>query len=157
MRGMQWLRWTVFVGLLVALTVAPASAKRLGGVVGSEHPVNAPESSGVVDDGSSSGEPAVQAASCPNGQRLLYPSRLADAIPAARRAAGYGANAQIRALSRGDRSGYAPQARRECGTRTVHYSVYVRVHPRGQRCSACDLRAFVVHYRSGRWSVWTGF
>src|SRR5437588_9853234 len=113
MRGMQWVRWTVFVGLLGALTVAPASAKRLGGVVGSEHPVNAPESSGVVDDGSSSGEPAVQAASCPNGQRLLYPSRLADAIPAARRAAGDWANAPIRARSRAYGSGQPHHARRD--------------------------------------------
>ena len=52
---------------------------------------------------------------------------------------------------------YAPSARRVCGAAVVKLSVYVDVHPHGQVCSACDVHAFVVRYRAGRYRVWEAY
>lgn len=64
----------------------------------------------------------------------------------------------IRQLKRGNRvATYGDIAVEQCGEEVVRLSIYVRIHPRGMRCNACDVRAFVVHYKKGRWKVWTGF
>jgi hypothetical protein len=64
---------------------------------------------------------------------------------------------KVRLIERGDESFYAPPARRACGAPVVTLSVFVQVHPRGQTCSACDVRAFVVRYRRGPYRVWEGY
>src|SRR5947207_7858849 len=78
----------------------------------------------------------------PSGHFAIGPSGLFHVPPQAR--------GRVVQLTRGDRSGYAPSARRVCGRAVVHLSVCVKVHPRAQSCSACDVRAFVVKYRGGR-------
>lgn len=96
---------------------------------------------------------------CPRVSKLVYPANPTAAFPAAKKAAGYGSNAEIKLVRRGDRAPapYATMAKRQCGSPTRHRSIYVQVHPRGQTCAACDLRAFLVKYRHGGWSVWTAF
>jgi hypothetical protein len=95
---------------------------------------------------------------CPRSGELAQISPLRNAIPAAERFAHLSpARAVIRALQRGPDSGYAAPAARACGAAVVGLSVFVKVHAQGQRCSACDLRAFVVHYRSGAYRVWEAY
>ncbi len=62
-------------------------------------------------------------------------------------------------LARGlhGQSGPVSQAKGQCGTEVVRKSVYVQVHPIGMRCAACDLHAFLVHFRNGPWKIWTAF
>ena len=93
--------------------------------------------------------------SCPEPSKLVWIKKPRGAIPAAKKA--LGAPGRVLEVRRGKRSPYAPPARRECGGAVVGKSVYVVLHPIGQRCSACNLHAFVVRYRSGRWRVWTGY
>ena len=96
--------------------------------------------------------------SCPVPALLAQPVPLTGAMAAARRASGYGSRSVIRAAHRaGRRSPNAADAIRLCGVRVLFLSAFVQVHPAGIRCVACDLRAYVVHYRSGYWRVWTGY
>jgi len=93
--------------------------------------------------------------SCPKASQLVSIESPRGAIPAAKKA--LGARGRVLEVKRGKRSPYAAPARRQCGAAVLGKSVYVVVHPIGQRCSACNLHAFVVRYRSGRWRVWTGY
>jgi hypothetical protein len=102
--------------------------------------------------------PTVDGKLCPRPSQLRRIASLRDAVQPAKRFAHLtGRRGVIRQLERGDQSGYAPAARRICGAAVVTLSVYVKVHPRGQACSACDLRALVVHYRTGRFRVWEAY
>lgn len=92
---------------------------------------------------------------CPRVGKLTWIKHPRGAIPAAKEA--YGSPTRVLEVKRGSRSGYAPSARAECGRAVVRKSVYVVVHPIGIRCAACNLHAFVVHYRSGQWRVWEGY
>ena len=95
---------------------------------------------------------------CPTASDLQRIVRLQDAVPAAKRFGHLtGSRGKVLVLERGDQSGYAPPARRACGFAVVKLSVFVKVHQRGQTCSACDLREFVVRYRSGRYRVWEAY
>jgi hypothetical protein len=96
-----------------------------------------------------------RADSCPEPSKLVWIQRPRVAIPAAKKA--LRARGRVLQVRRGKRSPYAPQARRKCGAAVVRKSVYVVVHPIGRRCSACNLHAFVVRYRSGRRVVWTAY
>ncbi len=98
---------------------------------------------------------ASQGGSCPKASQLVRIKSPRGAIPAVKKA--LGERGRVLEVKRGMRSPYAAPARRECGAAVVGKSVYVVVHPIGQRCSACNLHAFVVRYRSGRWLVWTGY
>src|SRR5439155_4072419 len=85
---------------------------------------------------------------CPKASQLQRIIRLQDAVPPAKSFAHLtGRRGQVRLIEHGDQSGYAPPARRACGAAVVTLSVFVKVHPRGETCSACDVRAFVVRYR----------
>jgi hypothetical protein len=95
---------------------------------------------------------------CPRASQLAYIHNVKDAVPAAESADHLAPNrALIRELKRGDRSIYAEPAARACGRAVVHLSVYVQVHRRGINCRACDLHAFVVRYRTGRYRVWEAY
>ncbi|MBS1862893.1 MAG: hypothetical protein JSS68_14415 [Actinobacteria bacterium] len=60
-------------------------------------------------------------------------------------------------VRRGPHSTYAAPVRRACGPAVLGLSIYVDVHPVGMRCSACNLHAYVVRYKTGRWEVWTAY
>jgi hypothetical protein len=111
-------------------------------------PVGASASNGQTIDGKP----------CPKASQLQRITHVQDAVPAAKSFAHLsGHRGEVRALERGEKSGYAPPARRACGAAVVRLSVFVKVHPRGQTCSACDVRAFVVRYLGGRYRVWEAY
>jgi dihydrodipicolinate synthase/N-acetylneuraminate lyase len=96
-------------------------------------------------------------ASCPRSSKLVRPTKIHDAVPAARAFARLGERTRVRVLEHGPRSVYAAAAKRVCGRKVLRLSVYVQLHPRGVACQACDLRAFLVHLERGPWRVWTTY
>ena len=95
---------------------------------------------------------------CPQAGQLRLISPLTEVLPTAIRFARLSpARTVVRALTRGVDSPYAQPAARACGGPIVRLSVYVKIHSRGQSCSACDLRMFVVRYRHGGYRVWEAY
>ena len=90
---------------------------------------------------------------CPTASQLVTIKRLRDAVPAAKRRSP-GERWVVTQLVRGPQGTLANRAARVCGWAVVRKSVFVRLHPHGQTCSACDLRTYVVRYRTGRYRVW---
>jgi hypothetical protein len=90
---------------------------------------------------------------CPRAPLLVMIERLRDAVPAAKRRSP-GQRWDATQLVRGPQGTLANQAARACGRAVVRKSVFVRLNPHGQTCSACDLRTYVVRYRTGRYRVW---
>jgi hypothetical protein len=90
---------------------------------------------------------------CPTASQLAMIKHLRDAVPAAKRRFP-GQRWDVTHLVRGRQGTLASQATRVCGWAVVRKSVFVRLHPHGQTCSACDLRTYVVRYRTGRYRVW---
>lgn len=102
--------------------------------------------------------PTIDGKPCPTASQLSRIARLREAVPAVKRIVHLaGRRGVVRKLTRGNQSEYAPSARRVCGAAVVKLSVYVDVHPHGQVCSACDVHAFVVRYRAGRYRVWEAY
>ena len=101
---------------------------------------------------------ATDTKSCPSLPQLASVRNVWDAVPSAMRASGLSeSTGDVVILARGDYADFAPVARRACGPQVVKLSVYVRIHPRGVTCSACDARDYVVRYRTGRYRVWQTF
>jgi hypothetical protein len=90
---------------------------------------------------------------CPRAPQLARIKHLRDAAPAAKRRFP-GQRWDVTQLARGPLGTLANQAARACGWAVVRKSVFVRLHPHGRTCSACDLRTYVVRYRTGRYRVW---
>jgi hypothetical protein len=115
----------------------------------------------IVSDGAqtnAAGGLGIDGRPCPVASQLRHIAHLHQAVPAAKRFAHLtGRRGVIRELTHGNRSDYAPTARRVCGAEVVKLSVYVDVHPRGQICSACDLHAFVVRNQAGHYRVWEAY
>lgn len=89
---------------------------------------------------------------CPRAGQLVTIKRLRDAVPAVK--ARFPGRWDVTELKRGPQGTLANQATQVCGSAVVRKSVFVRLHPHGQVCAACDLRSYVVRYRSGRYRVW---
>ncbi|MBS1676439.1 MAG: hypothetical protein JST08_03550 [Actinobacteria bacterium] len=92
---------------------------------------------------------------CPAPSTLVRPADPRGAIPAAKDA--LGSPGRVLEVRRGPHSTYAGPVRRACGQEVLDLSIYVNVHPIGMRCSACNLHAYVVRHRTGRWEVWTAY
>jgi len=92
--------------------------------------------------------------SCPNPSELERVANPRAAIPAAK-AVTPGGKERALEVRRGPKSSYAAAAKRLCGVEVLRKAVYVRLHPIGIRCASCDIRVFMVKYRSGPWEVWT--
>lgn len=95
------------------------------------------------------------AQTCPDPAELERPSNPRGAIPAAKEALGI--PGRVLEVKRGPRSDYASIVKRDCGIEVLRKSIYVVVHPKGYRCSACNLHAYVVKFRSGPWEVFAGY
>jgi hypothetical protein len=89
---------------------------------------------------------------CPRASQLVTIKRIRSAVPPAKRR--FPGHWDVTYVVRGPRGALAGAAARACGQAVVRKSVFVRLHPHGQTCSACDLRSYLVRYRSGRWRVW---
>jgi hypothetical protein len=99
---------------------------------------------------------AAAAGSCPNSDQLIKPKNPRGAIPAAK-SYSYGSKGQVTTVKRGPHSLYAASARQQCGADVLQKSIYVVVHPTGEKCAACDAHVYVVKFRGGPWRVWTSY
>jgi hypothetical protein len=99
---------------------------------------------------------ATSGTECPDASDLERVANPRAAIPAAK-AATPGKNERALEATRGPRSSYAAAAKQLCGVEVLRKSLYVRLHPVGIRCASCDIRVFMIKYRSGPWEIWTTF